>query len=137
MTSKAKKQESPTQGKEYITALRATMSTEERKNLCEKYISKYPDRIPVIIDRANERVGILDKNKYLIPKELPLASFHKIIRKRITLSPEEALFIFIEGANIVACATDSIADMWTKYRNADDGLLYLIYGKEETFGMCR
>lgn len=110
------------------------MTVEDRKRLCEKYAVKYPDRVPVIIDRADTKVTILGKNKYLVPKDLPLASFHKIIRKRIQLSAEEALFIFVEGANVIAPATETMADLQTKYQNQDDGLLYLLYSKEDTFG---
>ena len=57
---------------------------------------KYNDRIPVIVEVSkNDKKNInLDKNKYLVPKDLTVAQFIYVIRKRIKLKPEQAIFMF-------------------------------------------
>lgn len=41
------------------------------------------------------RVQGLNKNKYLVPSDLTVGQFYFVIRKRILLKPEEALFFFV------------------------------------------
>nr|CAH8822033.1 unnamed protein product [Trichobilharzia regenti] len=58
---------------------------------------KYPGSVPVIVERSpRARVGNLDKNKYLVPSDLTVGQFYFLIRKRIQLNPEEALFFFVD-----------------------------------------
>ncbi|KAJ6729903.1 MICROTUBULE-ASSOCIATED PROTEINS 1A/1B LIGHT CHAIN 3-RELATED, partial [Salix viminalis] len=59
---------------------------------------KYPDRIPVIVEKA-ERSDIpnIDKKKYLVPADLTVGQFVYVIRKRIKLSAEKAIFIFVDN----------------------------------------
>jgi len=68
---------------------------EKRQAEALRIREKYPDRIPVIVEKA-ERSDIqdIDKKKYLVPADLTVASFVYVIRRRIKLSPEKAIFIF-------------------------------------------
>ena len=43
------------------------------------------------------RVGDLDKKKYLVPSDLTVGQFYFLIRKRIHLRPEDALFFFVNN----------------------------------------
>ncbi|MBN3284917.1 GBRL1 protein, partial [Polyodon spathula] len=71
---------------------------EYRKREGEKIRKKYPDRVPVIVEKAPKaRVPNLDKRKYLVPSELTVGQFYFLIRKRIHLRPEDALFFFINN----------------------------------------
>lgn len=45
--------------------------------------------------RAN--VPNLDRNKYLVPIDLTVGQFYYLIRKRIELKPEQALFFFVDN----------------------------------------
>ena len=38
----------------------------------------------------------IDKNKFLVPKDLTLGQFVYVIRKRMKLPPEKAIFVFIK-----------------------------------------
>ncbi|RXM36730.1 Gamma-aminobutyric acid receptor-associated protein-like 1 [Acipenser ruthenus] len=52
----------------------------------------------VIVEKAPKaRVPNLDKRKYLVPSELTVGQFYFLIRKRIHLRPEDALFFFINN----------------------------------------
>jgi len=66
---------------------------EKRRTEGEKIRKKYPDRVPVIVEKAPKaRIGDLDKKKYLVPSDLTVGQFYFLIRKRIHLRPEDALF---------------------------------------------
>jgi hypothetical protein len=40
----------------------------------------------------------IDKKKYLVPSDLTVGQFHYVIRKRIKLAPEKALFLFCSNS---------------------------------------
>ena len=59
---------------------------------------KYPDRIPVICEKSDRSdIPDIDKKKYLVPADLTVGQFIYVIRKRIKLPPERAIFIFVNN----------------------------------------
>lgn len=64
-------------------------------------MDKYPDRVPVIVERfkgisSSDEIGDIDKSKYIVPKDLTFGQFIHVIRKRLPrLTPEKALFVFV------------------------------------------
>ncbi|XP_059599091.1 autophagy-related protein 8f isoform X1 [Vitis vinifera] len=71
---------------------------EKRRAEAARIRDKYPERIPVIVEKA-ERSDIpnIDKKKYLVPADLTVGQFVYVIRKRIKLSAEKAIFIFVDN----------------------------------------
>ncbi|GMI78239.1 autophagy 8c [Hibiscus trionum] len=59
---------------------------------------KYQNKIPVIVEKA-ERGDIpdIDKKKYLVPADLTVGKFVYVVRKRIKLSAEKAIFVFVKN----------------------------------------
>ena len=54
--------------------------------------------LQVIVERAPKaKVPELDKKKYLVPADLTVGQFYFLIRKRIQLRPEDALFFFVNN----------------------------------------
>ncbi len=50
------------------------------------------------MEKSNRaHVPDLDKNKYLVPSDLTVGQFYFLIRKRIQLKPEQALFFFVDN----------------------------------------
>ncbi|KAH9989804.1 ubiquitin-related domain-containing protein [Russula vinacea] len=88
---------------------------EKRKAEAERIRQKYPDRIPVICEKADRTdIPTIDKKKYLVPSDLTVGQFVYVIRKRIKLAPEKAIFIF--------------------EHKDEDNFLYVSYSGENTFG---
>lgn len=59
---------------------------DKRRAEGEKIRRKYPDRIPVIVERApNSNLRDLDKKKYLVPSDLTIGQFYFLIRKRYAI----------------------------------------------------
>lgn len=118
------------------------MSSFKKNNAFEKRIVeskrikiKYPDKIPVIIEKNKTEKDIpdIDKNKYLVPLDLTLGQFIFIIRKRIKLNSSKGLFLFISDKKILAPTTKSFNDLYTNNQDKD-GYLYITYSSENTFG---
>jgi GABA(A) receptor-associated protein len=97
-------------------------------------MSKYDDRIPIICERARKAGAdcpLIDKTKYLVPIELTVAQFIYVIRKRLNLGSEKAMFIFINGQ--VPTNSHILSDLYNKNKDEDD-FLYVTYALENTFG---
>lgn len=93
---------------------------------------KYPDRIPVIVEKAAKSdVPDLDKKKYLVPEDLTVGQFVYVIRKRVKLSAEKAIFVFVDNALPPTAAL--MSDVYKEHKD-EDGFLYIQYSGENTFG---
>ena len=107
---------------------------EDRRSESNKVLSKYPDKIPVIVERMKncENVAKIDKNKFLVPNELTVGQFLFVIRKRLKLSADQAIFVFINGT-VLPPTSSLLASLYRQYKS-DCGFLYISYSGESTFG---
>ncbi|KAL3701343.1 hypothetical protein R1sor_019365 [Riccia sorocarpa] len=105
---------------------------EKRQAEASRIRNKYPDRIPVIVERAEKSdIPDIDKKKYLVPADLTVGQFVFVIRKRIKLSAEKAIFIFVR--NVLPPTAAMMSAIYDEHKD-DDGFLYLTYSGENTFG---
>lgn len=105
---------------------------EERTAEANKIREKYPDRIPVIVERAKgSDVDDIDKRKFLVPKDLTVGQFVYVIRKRIKLAPEQAIYVFVNGS---LPASSALMSQLYKDHKQSDNFLYATYSGEQTFG---
>ncbi len=96
--------------------------------------TRYPDRVPVIVENSTKGTKLpqIDKKKYLVPNDLTVGNFTYIIRKRIKLPPEQAMFIMING-NL--CPTSSLMGSIYSTHADECGFLFVTIMGENTFGM--
>jgi len=88
--------------------------------------------VPVIVERAEKSdIPVLDKKKYLVPADLTVGQFVYVIRKRIKLNAEKAIFIFV---NNVLPPTAALMNAIYEEHKDEDGFLYVTYSGENTFG---
>jgi GABA(A) receptor-associated protein len=95
---------------------------------------KYPERCPIVCEIAkhNQKTISLDRHKYLVPFDLTIGQFMHIIRKRISLSPDQSIFIFTTD-NKLPPASNLISTIYNNHMD-DDGFLYFSIAMESTFG---
>jgi GABA(A) receptor-associated protein len=106
----------------------------KRKQESSKIRDKYPDRIPIICEKAPySKLKEVDKTKYLVPYDLTAANFSFIIRKRLELSKEAALFLLVSGKHSILGDT-AMSEIYEKYKDQEDGFLYIAYTSELTWG---
>ncbi|XP_044732503.1 gamma-aminobutyric acid receptor-associated protein-like [Chrysoperla carnea] len=107
-------------------------SFEKRKAEGEKIRRKYPDRVPVIVEKAPKtHIGDLDKRKYLVPSDLTVGQFYFLIRKRIHLRPEDALFFFVN--NLIPPTSTTMGTLYSDHHE-EDFFLYVAYSDENVYG---
>uniref|UniRef100_A0A9J8APZ1 Gamma-aminobutyric acid receptor-associated protein-like 2 n=1 Tax=Cyprinus carpio carpio TaxID=630221 RepID=A0A9J8APZ1_CYPCA len=97
-----------------------------------KIRNKYPDRVPVIVEKVSgSQIVDIDKRKYLVPSDITVAQFMWIIRKRIQLPSEKAIFLFVDKT--VPQSSLTMGQLYEKEKD-EDGFLYVAYSGENTFG---
>ena len=73
----------------------------------------------------------IGKRKYLVPSDITVAQFMWIIRKRIQLPSEKAIFLFVDKT--VPQSSLTMGQLYEKEKD-EDGFLYVAYSGENTFG---
>jgi GABA(A) receptor-associated protein len=106
---------------------------QERTAESRKILEKFPGRIPIIVERAlkDRSTPLIDKNKFLCPGDLTIGQFLFIIRNRIKLPSEKALFVFINDS--LPPTNTLIKQVYHQFRQ-EDGFLYMAYCGESVFG---
>ena len=112
---------------------------EKRKAEAERIRQKYNDRIPVrvpvpallcisnrvqvICEKVEKSdIATIDKKKYLVPADLTVGQFVYVIRKRIKLSPEKAIFIFVD--EVLPPTAALMSSIYEEHKD-EDGFLYI------------
>ena len=106
---------------------------EARKAEADRVQAKYPDRIPVIVELAKKtNLPPLDKEKYLVPHDLTIGQFLFVLRKRIKLTPEQSIFVFI---NDTIPPTSALLSNLYKEHKDSCGYLFMTISGDSTFGV--
>ncbi|XP_019170127.1 PREDICTED: autophagy-related protein 8C-like isoform X1 [Ipomoea nil] len=105
---------------------------ELRQKECGRIREKYPDRIPVIVEKLERSdVPDIDNKKYLVPAELTVGQFVYVVRKRIKIPDEKTVFMFV---NNTLPPTAALMSAIFEENKDEDGFLYMTYSGENTFG---
>jgi GABA(A) receptor-associated protein len=116
----------------YIKHFKKIYSTDDRIKESERLKQKYPNRIPIILDKdSSSDIQNIDKHKYLVPDDYSVGQFLFLIRKRIKINDEQALFLYVN--NFIPPNSSLISQLFKEYRDKD-GFLYIIYQGENVFG---
>lgn len=107
-------------------------SFEHRLNESSRILSKYPDRIPIIVEPAAGTDLVLDKFKYLVPAGLSVGQLIYVIRKRLKLDAEKAIFLFT-CRNTLPPTSATLSQLYNELAD-DDKFIYFTVSTENTFG---
>lgn len=96
-------------------------------------LEKHPDHIPIVCERSAKATSlpISTKIKYLVPNNINSADFIHILRQRIKLAPEQAMFLIVNSK--IISGTQPLSAIYEKNKDID-GFLYITYAGENTFG---
>jgi GABA(A) receptor-associated protein len=99
----------------------------------ERIREKFPDRVPVLLRKSNKSLALdnVDKRKYLVPSDLTMGQFLFVVRRRLKLPAEQAIFIFVQDT--IPPSSTLISDIYANYQDPG-GFLYMEYSGENTFG---
>ena len=104
------------------------------KSDIERIRIKYPDRIPIHLTKStytDRSLPEIDRHKFLAPYDTTVSQFMYVIRRRIKLQPEQAIFLYVNYN--IANPGLTLGEMYYRYKT-NDGLLRLTYAAENTFG---
>jgi GABA(A) receptor-associated protein len=111
-----------------MSALR--ISPEELQNIR----TRYPGRVPVFVLKARGAASDLPellKKKFLVPESISVGQFMYIVRQRMQLPPEKAMFIFVNDT--LPTTGTTISELYGQHAS-DDGALRVYYSSESVFG---
>ena len=116
-------------------SFKTSHSLATRQQESSRIFAKFPGRIPIIVERgvsSQKTMPLLDKQKYLVPADLTLGQFTFVIRKRMELPSERALFLFVD--NTLPTTGSLMREVYAQHYDKEDGFLYILYCGENTFG---
>ena len=93
---------------------------------------KYPGRYCIIVDKDPRTTAPpIDKHKYLVPGDLTVGQFIYVIRKRLKLPSDQAIFVYVDKK--LPQTSMLLSEAYNQYHDRD-GFMYMIYSAENTFG---
>jgi GABA(A) receptor-associated protein len=105
----------------------------DRQQESSKVLEKYPDKIPVILERGNITDTFrLTRTKFLFPNQTKIGEVILSIRKHIQIHPTQAIFLFINN-QIIPANHETIGSLY-EINKDQDGFLYINICLENTFG---
>ena len=102
---------------------------EQRKKECEQIRNQYPDKIPIICvkDPLCKDLVEIDKTKFLVSKDLNVAQFNFMIRKRCGVQEENSAFFLLVNGNYNLTGDLSLSNIYEQHKSPEDGFLYICY----------
>jgi len=115
-----------------MNSFKKQFSLDKRSDEAKRIKKKYPARVPVIVEKdPSTDIADIDKKKYLVPSYLTIGQFVYVIRKRIKLEPEQAIYLFVN--NTIPQTSMLISQVYKEHADID-GFLYFLVSGESTFG---
>mmetsp|Transcript_38008 Transcript_38008/g.75349 ORF Transcript_38008/g.75349 Transcript_38008/m.75349 type:complete len:126 (+) Transcript_38008:107-484(+) len=119
--------------------LQETVPFETRNAEASRILAKYPDRVPVLCEKApRSDLPDIEKKKFLVPGTMLIGEFKYIIHKHITqtactaIASDQTVYLFV-NSRILPKTGELMSAVYDKYK-ADDGFLYILYNAENTLG---
>ena len=117
-----------------ITKFMQDNSLDKRKTISSQIMTKYDQRVPVIIGRGDlNRTPKINKYKFVAPSDITLGKFITEVRKHILGIESTTALFFLVGNNTLAPISVMMNQLYDQYKD-EDGFLYLTYTKEDVFG---
>ncbi|KAJ0962020.1 hypothetical protein J5N97_029848 [Dioscorea zingiberensis] len=104
---------------------------EKRKRKSEKMMKEYPNKYPLIVEKADNGDIPQIKRRFMVPGDMTIAKLVAVIRSRINLTAEKAIFLFVD--NVLPPSGTTISEIYSQKKD-EDGFLYCVYSGENTFG---
>eukprot|EP01147_Barroeca_monosierra_P001917 gene1917-5006_t len=124
-----------------MASFKEQFSLQQRIDQADRIKLKYSDRIPVIAERYKKsNLPDIEKKKYLLPDDLTVNQFQYVIRQRVKLNSDQALFTYVvhektpgRPKTILPAVTRTMGDIYKEHKD-EDGFLYMIYANDEVYG---
>ena len=105
-------------------SFKQTIPFNKRVEEANKVLEKYPNRIPIIVERGSNTVKQINRKKYLVPHDLSVGQFMHVIRQRINLDSSEAIYLFCNGK--ITPTSKLLSELYSM-EQSEDKFLYFQY----------
>jgi len=124
----------------YIMASKGVSSPTDASDKQKKskfVIEENPGKLAIqMIKSPSFKLPIPEKfaknNRFLIPDSFRIADVLTVVHKSLEIDNATALLLFVGGNSYIPAT--SMKELYDKYKNEDDGILYITYATECTFG---
>ena len=107
---------------------------EERQNESSRILREYPNRMPIICEKApNSDLPTIKKTKYLVPSDMTVAQFHFLIRRNLDLNEASALYL-ITPKGVTLIGDKTMMEVYNNHKDKSDNFLYVFCASEITMG---
>ena len=89
------------------------------------------ERVPQNVHGGSRETPAIDKEKFLVPRDLTVGQLTFVVRKRLKLDATRTIFLLV--SNQLLTSTTTIASIYDRHRD-EDGFLYVTYTFENAFG---
>ncbi len=112
-----------------------SVSFEDRKKKANSLLTKYPDKIPVILEKSKKDKYLpkMDKSKLLVAQDMTVSTVLQLLKKSIKTDEKTSIYIMVSNKDIMLSGSQSITEIYENHKN-NDGFLYLEYCTENVFG---
>ncbi len=113
---------------------RESTSFEERKKRSNSLLLKYPDKIPVILEKSSKDkyLPVFDKTKLLVSSDQTVSNLINLLSQSIKIDEKTTIYL-MANSSIMLSGSLSLESVYTTYKNLD-GFLYIEYCTENVFG---
>ena len=105
-----------------------------RREDCQKIMASNPGKVPIICEKApNSKIKQIEKSKFIVDSDLTISEFNLMIKRKFEMSQYSSLYLLVNG-KIALQGNLSLSEVYEKYKDPEDGILYIIYASELTWG---
>ncbi|TNV77847.1 hypothetical protein FGO68_gene11294 [Halteria grandinella] len=117
-------------------------SLDKRAKWAAEARQQYPNKFPLIIERAQDKNTLenleeMANPKFLMPNTFKVAEVLTIIKKKLQLTREvqqqSGIVLFAEGRYLMK-SDAPISDIYERHQDKEDGFLYIVYQVEKVYG---
>ena len=114
-----------------MSALGMTPDDSARLKEATKAKERYPDRLPLVVERSSKNIPALAKSGWmLVPSDLSVSKLARLVRRRLADVPPTAevrLEVMPRNGKAVAVDDGAVADLYSRYHRPHDRFLHLRY----------
>ena len=105
----------------------------ESLNTAENMMRNHPDHVPVIVekDRRCHTLPEITNKKFCVPKILTVGNFIYCVRKRLSITESDAIFLFIDKT--MPSPNETMGSLYSNHKS-DDGILHCFYSSDTAYG---
>ena len=116
------------------SSYKAKYNLNERIQQSNTILAKYTSYIPIIVE-CDASIGVLKKQKFLVPQDVSCSHIIIAIRKQLKLDGSKSLFIFYNDT--IMCPTAMVGQAYKNYlleQSDGDKFFHIYVTSENTFG---